>query len=185
MNFKFEKLAIPEVILITAEVFEDKRGFFMETYKKSIFEKAGIKSGFKQDNLSKSKKNVLRGLHYQKPPMEQAKLIRCIKGEVFDVAVDIREDSPNYGKWVGEHLSWKNKKMLFIPAGFAHGFMVMSDEAEIVYKVSKEYSKKHEGGILWKDSDIGIDWPLEEEPILSEKDKNLPLLKDVENVFRY
>jgi len=183
MDFKFKKLSIPNVILITPEVFRDERGMFTETYKKSVFEKAGIKEDFVQDNNSKSKKNVLRGLHYQISPMEQAKLVRCIKGKVFDVAVDIRKDSPHYGKWIGEYLSCENKNMLFIPAGFAHGYLVLSEEAEVIYKVSKEYSGQHERGIFWKDPAIGIDWPFCEEPILSEKDKKLPLLRNVEEEF--
>jgi dTDP-4-dehydrorhamnose 3,5-epimerase len=185
MNFEFKKLAIPEVILITPEIFTDGRGFFMETYKKSVFEKAGIKENFIQDNCSRSEKNVLRGLHYQIPPMEQAKIVRCVKGEIFDVAVDIRKNSPRFGEWAGDYLSEKNKNMIFIPAGFAHGYLVLSEEAEIVYKVSKEYSGDHERGILWKDPAIGIEWPLSVEPILSEKDRKLPLLNEAENSFRY
>ena len=117
--------------------------------------------------------------------MEQAKIVRCIKGEVFDVAVDIRKNSPCFGKWTGDYLSEKDKNMIFIPAGFAHGYLVLSEEAEIVYKVSKEYSGDHERGILWKDPAIGIEWPLEAEPILSEKDKKLPLFKDLEDIFLY
>jgi dTDP-4-dehydrorhamnose 3,5-epimerase len=184
MRFEFKKLAIPDIILITPERFEDKRGFFMETYKKTAFEKVGIKISFIQDNQSGSKKDVLRGLHYQIPPMEQAKLIRCIRGEIFDVAVDIRKTSPYYGKWVGEYISEENKKMLFIPSGFAHGYLVLSKQAEIVYKVSKEYSKDHERGISWKDPSIKIKWPITGNPILSEKDKQLPLLKEAEKGFR-
>jgi dTDP-4-dehydrorhamnose 3,5-epimerase len=185
MNFEFKKLAIPEVILITPEVFTDERGFFMETYKKSIFEKAGIKENFIQDNHSKSKQNVLRGLHYQMLPMDQSKLVSCIKGKVFDAAVDIRKGSPYFGKWVGEYLNENDKKAIFIPSGFAHGYLVLSKEAEIVYKVSKEYSKNHERGIFWKDPEVGINWPISVPPILSEKDKKLPLLKDAEKVFMY
>lgn len=179
MSFKFQKLSIPDLILVTSEVYNDKRGFFMETYKKSAFDEAGIKEEFTQYNHSKSQKNVLRGLHYQLSPMEQAKLVRCVKGKVFDVAVDIREGSPYYGKWIGEYLSEENKNMLFIPEGFAHGYLVISEEAEIIYKVTKEYSKEHERGVFWNDPAIGIIWPLEsEKPILSEKDKNLPLLRE-------
>jgi dTDP-4-dehydrorhamnose 3,5-epimerase len=185
VNFEFKKLAIPDVILITPEVFSDGRGLFMETYKKSVFEKAGIKGDFIQDNYSSSKKNVLRGLHYQAPPMEQAKLVRCIRGKIFDVAVDIREGSPYFTKWVGEYLTEENKKIIFIPAGFAHGYLVLSDKAEIVYKVNKEYSKNHERGVFWKDSKVAIEWPLSIDPILSEKDKKLPLLDEAENSFRY
>jgi dTDP-4-dehydrorhamnose 3,5-epimerase len=185
MNFKFKKLLIPDIILITPEVFEDTRGTFAETYKKSIFQKVEIKTNFVQDNHAKSKKNVLRGLHYQLPPMEQAKLIMCTKGTIFDVAVDIRKSSPYYGKWVGYSLSEENKNMLFIPAGFAHGYLVTSEEAAIIYKVSKEYSGEHERGIFWKDPKIRIDWPFTVEPILSEKDRNLPNLDEADNTFRY
>ncbi len=180
MGFEFKKLAIPDLILITPACFTDERGFFMESYKKSAFEKVGIKISFIQDNHSRSKKNVLRGLHYQIPPMEQAKLVRCIRGKIFDVAVDIRKSSPYYGKWAGEYLSEQNKKMLYIPPGFAHGYLVLSEKTEMVYKVSKEYSKDHERGILWKDTSIKIKWPLKGNPILSEKDKQLPLLKEAE-----
>jgi len=181
MAFKFEKLSIPDVILVIPELYGDERGFFMETYKESVFKKAGIEEDFKQDNHSRSKENVLRGLHYQLPPMEQAKLVRCIKGKIFDIAVDIRKGSPTYGKWVGEYLSEENKNILFIPAGFAHGYLVMEDKSEIVYKVTKEYSKEHERGLFWKDPELKIKWPVSSaEPILSEKDRNLPLLKDAE-----
>ncbi len=185
MNFEFKKLSIPDVILIEPEVFKDERGFFMEVYKKSIFEKEGIKVNFVQDNYSKSQKNVIRGLHYQMPPAEQAKLVRCVKGKVFDVVVDIRRGSPYYGKWIGDYLSEENKGMLFIPSGFAHGFLTLSEEADIVYKTSNEYSSQHERGILWKDPNIAIEWPLEGEPILSEKDKKLPVLKEADNNFLF
>jgi dTDP-4-dehydrorhamnose 3,5-epimerase len=185
MNFKFKKLSIPDIILITPEILEDERGFFAETYKKSVFEKEAIKTNFVQDNHSKSKKNVLRGLHYQIPPMEQAKLIMCTRGKVFDVAVDIRNGSPYYGKWVGDYLSEENKNMLFIPAGFAHGFLALSEEAEIMYKISQEYSREHERGIRWNDPEIGIDWPINKKPILSRKDNNLPNLEKAKNTFVY
>ena len=185
MNFEFRELAIPEVILVTPEIFTDERGFFMEIYKKTVFEKAGIKENFTQDNYSSSQKNVLRGLHYQIPPRGQAKLIRCVSGEIFDVAVDIRRGSPYFGSWVGEYLNEDNKRMVYIPKGFAHGYLVLSEEAKIVYKVSEEYSKNHERGIFWKDPEVGIDWPSSVSPILSEKDKGLPLLKEAEDCFRY
>ena len=185
MTFKFKKLSIPDVIIITPEVFSDERGFFAEIYKKSAFEKAGIKEDFTQDNYASSQKNVLRGLHYQITPMEQAKLVRCIKGEIFDVAVDIRKGAPSFRKWVGVRLSEENKRIIFIPAGFAHGYLALSEEAEIAYKLSKEYSKEHERGILWNDPTVGIEWPLSGEPILSEKDKKLPLLKETKNIFLF
>ena len=186
MPFEFIKTSIPEVILIKPRVFGDERGFFMETYKKSDFEKAGIDTDFVQDNHSKSVKGVLRGLHYQLEPKAQGKLVRCIRGKIFDVAVDIRRGSPTFGKWIGVELSEENKLMLWIPKGFAHGFLTLSEEAEIVYKVSGgEYSPEHDRNIRWNDPDIGIEWPLGGEPILSEKDKIAPLLKDADVNFVY
>ena len=180
MAFEFKKLSIPDVILVEPKVFDDERGFFLESYKKSEFFANGIDVEFNQDNHSKSTKGVLRGLHYQLPPKAQAKLVRCVQGEIFDVAVDIRKNSPTFGKWVGEKLSAENKKMLFIPEGFAHGFVVLSETAELLYKASNEYSKEHDRGIFWNDSDIAIDWGIDFEPILSDKDKHQPLLKDIE-----
>lgn len=181
MPFEFKKLDIEDVQLIIPKVFKDERGFFLEGYKKSDFIKNGIDIDFNQDNHSRSTKGVLRGLHYQAAPKGQAKLVRCIKGEIFDVAVDIRKNSPTFGKWVGEKLSEENKHMLFIPDCFAHGFVVLSDVAELLYKASNEYSKKHDRGILWNDPDIGIDWGIDFEPILSEKDKIQPRLKEIED----
>jgi len=182
MPFEIEPLQIPEVILIKPKLFSDDRGFFLETYKRSDFERAGIGFDFIQDNHSGSKKGVLRGLHYQKRPAVQGKLVRCIRGVIFDVAVDIRIGSPTFGKWVGVYLSEENRHMLWIPPGFAHGFLVVSDYAEVIYKVShSEYSPTHDAGILWNDPDIGIEWPtnLVERVILSEKDAKLPKLKDL------
>jgi len=180
MPFEFTKTKLVEVILIKPKVFGDERGFFMETYKKSDFKKAGIDTDFVQDNHSKSKKGVLRGLHFQVEPKAQGKLVRCIKGKIFDVAVDIRKESPTFGKWVGIELSCENKLMLWIPKGFAHGFLTLSEEAEILYKVSgNEYSPEHEKSIRWNDPDIGIDWPIKGEPILSQKDKKAPFLKEI------
>jgi dTDP-4-dehydrorhamnose 3,5-epimerase len=184
MPFNFKKLKIPEVILIEPKVFQDKRGFFMETYKYSEFAKYGIKEKFWQDNHSKSKKGTLRGLHYQKNPRAQAKIVKCIKGKIFDVAVDIRKDSPTHGKWVGIILSAENKKQLYIPIGFAHGFCVLSNEAEAIYKSSNEYSPEHEQGIIWDDPQININWPIKN-PILSEKDLKNPSLKKADNNFIY
>lgn len=180
MAFEFKKLSIPDVILVEPKVFNDERGFFLEGYKKSEFFANGIGVEFNQDNHSKSTKGVLRGLHYQLAPKAQAKLVRCIQGEIFDVAVDIRRNSPTFGKWVGEKLSAENKKMLFIPEGFAHGFVVLSETAELLYKASNEYSKEHDRGVLWNDPDISVDWGIDFEPILSDKDKHQPLLKDIE-----
>lgn len=180
MPFKFIKTEIPEVIIVKPKVFGDNRGFFMETYKKSEFEEAGISTNFVQDNHSKSTKNVLRGLHFQKEPFGQGKLIRCIRGKIFDVAIDIRENSPTFKKWVSIKLSEENKLMLWIPAGFAHGFLTLSDEAEIIYKVTdNEYAPEYEATIKWDDPEIGINWPLEGEPILSEKDRTAPFLREI------
>jgi len=198
MSFKFEKLAIPDVVLIEPQVLHDERGFFMETYKYSDFAAFGIKEHFVQENHSRSKRGVLRGLHYQHPPKAQGKLVRVVVGEIFDVAVDIRsargikregnipraKGSAGYGKWVGVKLSAENKRMLYIPPGFAHGFCVMSDEAEVVYKVTEEYSRQHETGIIWNDPEIGIHWPLEN-PIVSTKDSGLPSLREAQNDFIY
>lgn len=180
MTFEFKRLAIPDVILVEPKVFDDERGFFLEGYKKSEFFANGIDVEFNQDNHSKSTKGVLRGLHYQLPPKAQAKLVRCIQGEIFDVAVDIRKNSPTFGNWVGEKLTDENKKMLYIPEGFAHGFVVLSETAELLYKASNEYSKEHDRGILWNDPAISVEWGIDFEPILSDKDKHQPLLKDIE-----
>ena len=181
MPFEFKKLAIKDVQLIIPQVFGDDRGFFFESYKKSDFILNGIKDEFNQDNHSKSIKGVLRGLHFQYPPKAQAKIVRCIKGKIFDVAVDLRKDSPTFSQWVGEILSDDNKNMLYIPAGFAHGFVVLSNTAEINYKASNEYSEEHDGGVAWNDPDINVDWGIDFAPILSEKDKCQPNLKDIKD----
>ena len=178
MPFEFEKTAIEDVILVKPKVFGDNRGFFMETYKKSDFVKNGITTDFNQDNHSKSTKGVLRGLHYQASPRAQAKLIRCAKGKVYDVAVDIRKNSPTFKRWVGVILSEENRHMLYIPEGFAHGIVVLSDEAELIYKASDEYAPEHDRGIKWNDPDIGVDWGIDFDPIVSEKDARQPLLKE-------
>lgn len=186
MPFEFIKTDIPEVIIVKPRTFFDERGFFLEFYKKSDFQSVGIDTDFVQDNHSKSVKGVLRGLHYQLSPMAQGKLVRCIKGKIFDVAVDIRKGSPTFGKWVGYELSEENKMMLWIPKGFAHGFLTISEQAEIIYKVSgSEYSSEYERSIRWNDPKININWPMTQEPILSEKDKNAPLLEDAEINFIY
>ncbi len=179
MPFSFKKLSIPDVILVTPQVFGDSRGFFMESYQKSTFVQNGIDVEFNQDNHSKSTKGVLRGLHYQKNPKAQAKLVRCSRGAIFDVAVDIRKNSPTFGKWVGEFLSEENKNMLYIPAGFAHGFVVLSDEAELLYKASNEYSAENDRGVRWNDHDINVRWGIDFEPLISEKDSKQPFLKDI------
>lgn len=179
MSFSFEKQPIKDVILVTPKVFGDNRGFFMETYKKTDFEQNGIFGEFTQDNHSKSTKGVLRGLHYQNEPFAQAKLVRCIKGKIYDVAVDIRKISPTFGKYVKVELSEENKKMLFIPKGFAHGFVALSDEVEIVYKTQGEYETSADKGVLWNDKQINIDWEIDFDPILSDKDKNQPKLSQI------
>lgn len=169
MSFSFKKLDIPEVILVETDVFGDSRGFFLEVWKDSVYKEAGIPS-FVQENQSSSVKGVLRGLHYQVAPYAQGKLVRCIRGEIFDVAVDIREDSPTRHQWVHALLSEDNHHALYIPPGFAHGFCVMSDTAEIVYKCTAEYSPAHERGIMWDDPAVGVAWPIAS-PILSPKDQ--------------
>jgi dTDP-4-dehydrorhamnose 3,5-epimerase len=178
MPFRFSRLEIPDIILIEPVIFKDERGFFLEVYKRSAFFEAGIKEEFLQDNHSGSVRGVLRGLHFQRAPEAQGKIIRCIKGEIFDVAVDIRKDSPFFGRWVSIVLSEKNMKMLYVPPGFAHGFQVISEWAEIVYKTTKEYSPEHEGGIIWNDPDLSIEWPIKE-PLLSKRDMEWPLLREL------
>lgn len=179
MPFEFEKQKIKDVILVKPKVFGDNRGFFMESYKKSEFAQNGIDVEFNQDNHSKSSAKVLRGLHYQANPHAQAKLVRCVKGRIYDVAVDIRPKSETFGQYVKVELSEENKQMLFIPVGFAHGFVVLSEEAELLYKASGEYAPQADRGVFWQDEDINIDWEIDFEPILSEKDKVQPKLKDI------
>lgn len=184
MPFEFQRLSIPDVILVKPKFFGDERGFFIETYKKSDFVANGIDVEFVQDNHSKSSYGVLRGLHYQKNPKAQGKLVRCVQGEILDVAVDIRKGSPTFGKWLAEKLSAENKAMLYVPAGFAHGFAVLSGTAEVLYKTTDEYSPENDAGILWNDPEIAVDWQITE-PQLSEKDLKQPLLKDADNNFIY
>ena len=175
--FKFNKTEIEGVYIIESQVFGDNRGYFLETYNKKDFDNAGLKYDFVQDNQSKSRKGVLRGLHFQKTH-PQAKLVRVLEGEVFDVAVDLRKDSKTYGKWVGVILSAENKKQFMIPRGFAHGFVVLSDEATFAYKCDDFYHPEDEGGIMWNDPEVNVKWPYEGEVILSEKDKKHPSLKE-------
>lgn len=184
MSFTFKKLNIPDVILVETKVFSDDRGFFLESFKESCFISNKIDAKFVQDNFSYSVKGVLRGLHYQKNPKAQAKLVIALRGKIFDVAVDIRKDSPTYGKWVGEILSENNHRLLYIPEGFAHGFCVLSNEADVFYKVNNEYSPNHEKGIMWNDPTLNIQWPIKK-PILHEKDNQLPSLENAENNFVY
>ena len=176
----FIPLSIPDVVLIKPDVHRDERGFFFESWQKNKFAKAGIDQEFVQDNHSRSSKDVLRGLHYQiRQP--QGKLIRAIVGEVFDVAVDLRSSSPCFGKWVSTNLSAENFNILWIPPGFAHGFLVLSDVAEFVYKATDFYAPQYERCILWNDRDLGIDWPISgHEPILSEKDSKGKLFREAE-----
>jgi dTDP-4-dehydrorhamnose 3,5-epimerase len=184
MPFLFETLAIPGVILIKPRVFDDPRGYFLETYKRSDFAAAGIPDDFVQVNHSHSVARVLRGLHYQKHPAAQGKLVTAVRGTVFDVAVDIRRGSPTYGSWLGEVLSAENHHMLYIPPGFAHGFCVLSDRADVIYRVTAEYAPGLDRGVLWNDPDLAIDWPVDD-PILSEKDADQPRLRDADNNFTY
>jgi dTDP-4-dehydrorhamnose 3,5-epimerase len=176
MPSTFEATALPGVTIIVPKVFGDSRGFFMETFKRSEFEAAGLPTAFVQENHSKSSAGILRGLHYQRAPKAQGKLVRVIRGEIFDVAVDIREESPTYLQWVGVTLSEENRTSLFVPPGFAHGFCVVSPEAEVVYRTTEEYSPELEHGIMWDDPALGIAWPVAN-PILSERDKVWPPLR--------
>ena len=165
------------VLVIEPSVFEDKRGFFMETYQQKKYRESGIDRDFVQDNLSYSVRRMLRGLHYQFPHA-QAKLVQVIAGEIYDVAVDIRRGSPTFGEWIGVHLSDKNKRQIYVPEGFAHGFCVLSETALFMYKCSDLYAPDCESGILWSDPDIGIEWPVEK-PLLSEKDSRFACLRDM------
>ncbi|MGD8516882.1 MAG: dTDP-4-dehydrorhamnose 3,5-epimerase [Anaerolineae bacterium] len=184
MPFEFRRLAIPEVILVQSQQFADHRGFFMETYKQSQFAAHGIPDAFVQSNSSHSLGRVLRGLHYQKHPQAQGKLVMALHGEIFDVAVDIRKGSPTYGQWVGLVLSGGSGSMLYVPVGFAHGFCVLGDTADVLYMVTKEYAGDLDRGILWNDPEIGIEWPTSD-PILSKKDAQLPPLREADNNFEY
>ena len=174
---QIEQTKLEGVLLVTPQVFEDDRGFFMETYNQQKAKEAGMPSEFVQDNHSKSSKGVLRGLHFQSPQW-QGKLVRVVQGEIFDVAVDIRDGSPTYGQWVGVYLNEKNKQQLYVPEGFAHGFVVTSDTAEVIYKCTSLYAPQQEGSVLWNDPDIGIDWPVES-PLLSNKDRDAVRLHDL------
>jgi dTDP-4-dehydrorhamnose 3,5-epimerase len=168
---KITPLRIPDVKLIEPDIFEDERGFFYESFNQKKFNEAmGQQITFVQDNQSKSKKGVLRGLHYQEEPHAQGKLVRVILGEVFDVVVDIRRDSSTFGQWIGETLTGTNKKQLWIPEGFAHGFLTISNQAEVLYKTTMFYSKEHEKNILWNDPTLSINWPIHHPPRLSSKD---------------
>ena len=169
---KVTSTKIPDVKIIEPDVYGDERGFFFASFNQKDFEEStGLKKAFIQDNHSKSTKGVLRGLHYQMAPKSQGKLVRVVQGEVFDVAVDIRKSSPTYGEWVSVLLTAENKKQLWIPEGFAHGFLTLSETSEFLYKITNDYAPEYERTILWDDKKIGIDWPLDVKPCLSDKDK--------------
>ena len=184
MPFEFIPLEISQVILIEPKVFADTRGFFMEVYSYKAFAEFGIRERFVQDNHSRSRRGVLRGLHFQKAPFAQDKLVRVTRGEVFDVAVDLRPDSPTFGQWAAVVLSEENKKMFFIPRGFAHGFLALSEIVDFQYKVSNFYSQESEGGIIWNDPQVGIKWPLQGGIILSERDKKWPRLNNIKDQLK-
>ncbi len=184
MPFTFLPMKLPGVVMIVPKRFDDERGFFLETYKASEFQAQGIREHFVQDNLSHSTQSVLRGLHYQRPPKAQAKLVQTLRGDIFDVVVDIRQGSPTYGQWSGVTLSAQDGRMLYVPSGFAHGFCVLSETADVIYKVTAEYAPEAESGLMWNDPDIGIRWPIDT-PCLSEKDRYYPLLRHSEAIFTY
>lgn len=184
MAFQFQNLDIEGLIYIEPDIFGDQRGFLAEIYKYPEFKKHGIMKPFVQVNYSKSTKGTLRGLHYQKDPMAQGKLVSVVEGEIFDVGVDLREGSPTYGKWVGLTLNAEKKNMLYIPEGFAHGFCVLSETAQLIYYCTQVYSPEHERGIIWNDKELDIAWPIEN-PILSDRDKDLQLLNQTDNNFSY
>lgn len=188
-EFKFIETSIRDLYIIEPQVFGDDRGYFMETYSKRDFHAAGLTMEFVQDNESKSRKGVLRGLHFQ-TQSTQGKLVRAVQGAVYDVAVDLREGSPTFGKWEGVLLTAENKKQFYVPEGFAHGFLVVSDEAVFAYKCTDYYAPQYDSGVIWNDPEIGIEWPLDgiEEVLLSEKDKKQQSLSEFrgkENTFKY
>lgn len=183
-NFEFRPLTIPGLILVKPRIFRDDRGYFLETYKYADFAGVGIAETFVQDNFSRSAGNVLRGLHYQKDPSAQGKLVKCLKGAIYDVAVDLRKGSPFYGKWAAIELSEENNLMLYVSPGFAHGFLVLSESADVLYKCTKEYSPQDDRGVIWNDPDISVEWPVRN-PVLSDKDIGHPALKDADNNFVY
>jgi len=183
---EFRRLAIPEVVEVVPPKFGDHRGFFSEVFKHSVFEAEGILIDWVQDNHSFSAEaGTVRGLHFQAPPFAQAKLIRVLRGAIYDVAVDIRRGSPTYGRWAAAELSAEKWNQLFIPVGFAHGFMTLTPDAEVLYKVSAPYARESEGAIRWNDPDLAIVWPRAGEAILSEKDAAAPLLADFTSPFVY
>jgi dTDP-4-dehydrorhamnose 3,5-epimerase len=182
MPFEFVPLDLNGVVLVKPRVFGDERGFFLELYKHSDYLRAGIAGHLVQDNYSRSSRGVLRGLHYQKRPKAQGKLVTCLRGTIYDVAVDITRGSPAFGKWVGVELSDENRYLLYVPHGFAHGFQVLSESAEVMYKCTDEYAPAEDRGIIWNDPDIGVAWPLKD-PVLSDKDAVHPRLRDADVNF--
>jgi dTDP-4-dehydrorhamnose 3,5-epimerase len=182
MPFDIVSLGIPDLKLFKPRIFKDDRGYFLELYKHSDFCRVGIGKYFVQDNYSKSAKGVLRGLHYQKNPKAQGKLVSCVKGEIYDVAIDLRKGSPCYGKCASANLSEENRHLLYVPPGLAHGFQVISETAEVMYKCTEEYSPAEDRGIIWNDPDLQIPWPLSD-ALLSEKDRIHPRLKDADHNF--
>lgn len=183
---KFTETHLKDVFIVEPAVFGDHRGWFMETYSEVKFKEQGFNLNFVQDNQSYSAvKGTLRGLHFQLNPKAQTKLVRCTRGSIFDVAVDIRQGSPTYGQWFGLELNMENKKQLLIPKGFAHGFMTLTEDVEVQYKCDEFYAPECDGGILWNDPEIGIQWPIDVTPVLSAKDEKAPLLKDAKPNFVY
>jgi len=177
------KTKIQDLLIVKPDVFEDERGYFFESFSKEKFKNMGLDLDFVQDNESKSQKNVLRGLHFQKPPFAQGKLVRVVKGAVLDVAVDLRKDSPTYGQWEAVELSEENKLMYWVPPGFAHGFLTLRDETVFTYKCTNVYNKESEGSLLWNDPTLNIDWGLVKDLILSEKDLQSPLFEHFNTPF--
>jgi dTDP-4-dehydrorhamnose 3,5-epimerase len=178
MGFRFQPLDIPEVILIEPDTYGDDRGFFRESFRRSAFAGGGIDREFVQANMSRSRAGVLRGLHFQRDPAAVAKLVGVARGRLFDVAADVRPGSPSFGRWVGEELSAENGRLLYVPEGFAHGFVALEDDTIATYLMTGEFSPEHDGGVRWNDPDIGVDWPIAD-PILSPKDEELPFLNEI------
>ena len=175
---KLIKTEIPEVVILQPVVYRDERGFLLESFNREVVEAIGCAEPFVQDNHSQSKRNVLRGLHYQSQPKVQGKLVRVVTGEIFDVAVDLRQSSPTFRRWVSARLSAENKSMMWIPTGFAHGFLVLSDTADCLYKTTAYYSPEHECTVRWNDPELAIAWPLKGQPVVSEKDAAGSSLRD-------
>jgi len=184
MSFRFEALEIPGMILVEATLLEDERGFFQESYKWSAFHEAGIGPEFVQDNFARSSRGVLRGLHFQRPPQAQGKLVQVTRGAVWDVGVDLRVGSPAYGSWAGVELAEGTGRMLYLPPGLAHGYMVLSEVADLAYKVTAEYAPELDTGIRWDDPQIGVGWPFQD-PTLSQKDLELPFLGEITSPFLF